>query len=331
MGRIRGLLLLLGLILLGVLLVTIDIRPVLHQVQSLSWKLLLLLLPCVLTQILDTFGWRYAFRGCLLPFFTLLPVRLAGKAFNTTSLTGTLGGEPVKVYLLYPRVSVEEGAASVVIDKTTALLAQISVLLLGIVFSLLVVPAGSPLLRGMVVLALLGLSAIGGFVAAQRRGFFSRSLKTLNRLGFSWQRGVEAAQGLDETIAAFYTAHRSRLALSYLFHLLGSLVGILEVYLILRLLGLPVSLTTAIVIEAFSAAIKAAGFLIPGAIGVEEGGNVAVFLAVGLTAEMALSFSVVRRLRELIVVVAGLVALAVARRDPVTPHPGYDWPFRKRR
>lgn len=331
MGRIRGLLLLLGLILLGVLLGTIDVRPVLHQVQSLSWGLLLLLLPCGLTQILDTFGWRYAFRRCLLPFFTLLPVRLAGKAFNTTSLTGTLGGEPVKVYLLYPRVSVKEGAASVVIDKTTALLAQISVLLLGIVCSLLVVPAGSPLLRWMVVLALLGLSAIGGFVAAQRRGLFSRSLKTLNRLGFSWHRGIEAAQGLDETIAAFYATHRSRLALSYLFHLLGSLVGILEVYMILRLLGLPVSLTTAIVIEAFSAAIKAAGFLIPGAIGVEEGGNVAVFLAVGLTAEMALSFSVVRRLRELIVVVAGLVALAVARRDHVTPHPGYDWPLRKRR
>ncbi|HWQ68690.1 MAG TPA: hypothetical protein VN494_01830, partial [Patescibacteria group bacterium] len=86
--------------------------------------------------------------------------------------------------------------------------------------------------------------------------------------------------------------------------------------------GLPISLTTAVVIEAFSSAIRAAGFLVPGAIGVEEGGNVAVFLALGLTAEVALSFSVVRRIRELAVIVAGLAALAVVRRGRPIPHPG---------
>lgn len=321
-SRIRGLLLLLGLVLLGVLLARIDLRPVLYQVRSLSWGLLLLLFPCGVTTILDTFGWRYAFRGRLLPVSTLLPVRLAGKAFNMTSLTATLGGESVKVYLLRPWVSVEEGVASVVIDKTTSLLAQVCVLLLGLVFSPLLLPAGSPFLNGMVGLALLGVLATGGFIMAQRRGLCSRSLMMLNRLGLTWHRGVEAAQGLDEAIAAFYTTHRPRLILSYLFHLMASLVGILEVYLILWLLGLPISLTTAVIIEAFSSAIRAAGFLVPGAIGVEEGGNVAVFLALGLTAEGALSFSVIRRIRELVVIVAGLAALAVVRRGRPIPHPG---------
>ena len=320
-GLVRGLLLLLGLILLGLLLVRIDLSPVLHQVRSLSWGLLLLLLPYGFTIILDTFGWQYAFPERLLPFFTLLPVRLAGKAFNTTSLTGTLGGEPVKVYLLHPRVSVEEGAASVVIDKTTALLAQVCVLLLGIICASFVLPAGSPFLYGMIGLAVLGVLAVGGFIMAQRHGLCSRSLGVFSRLGFTWHQGIEAAQGLDKAIAMFYTAHRQRLTLSYLLHLAGSLIGILEVYLILWLLGCPISLTTAIVIEAFSSAIKAAGFLIPGAIGVEEGGNVAVFLVLGLTAEMALSFSVVRRIRELVIVMAGLIALAVIRRDHSTPYP----------
>lgn len=320
--RFRGLLLLLGIVLLGILLVRIDLSPVLDQVRSLSWGLLLLLLPYGLITLLDTFGWRYAFRGRLLPVSTLLPIRLAGKAFNTTSFTATLGGEPIKVYLLRPWVSVEEGVASVVIDKTTALLAQICVLLVGIILSLRLLPAGSPLLRGMVGLALLGMLAIGGFVMAQRRGLFSQSLRILKRLGFSWHRGLEAARGLDEIIATFYTTRRSRLALSYLFHLTGSLAVSLEVYLILWLLGLPISFTTAMVIEAFSSAIKAAAFLIPGAIGVEEGGNVAIFLALGLTAGVGLSFSLIRRLRELVVVVAGLTALAVVRRLHPVPHAG---------
>lgn len=174
----------------------------------------------------------------------------------------------------------------------------------------------------MVGLAILGALAIAGFVMAQRHGLFGRSLRILNRLGFRWHGGLETAQGLDEAIATFYTIHRPRLALSYLFHLMGSLVGIVEVYLILWLLGFPISLTTAIVIEAFSSAIKAVGFLIPGAIGVEEGGNMAIFMALGLTAGGGLSFSVVRRIRELVVVVVGLTALAVVRRGRPIPHPG---------
>lgn len=313
-GRIRGLLLLLGIVLLGILLARIGLGQVLGQVRSLSWGLLLLSFPYGLVVLLDTFGWRYAFQGRLLPFSTLLPIRLAGEAFNMTSPTATLGGEPVKVYLLRPRVSVEDGMASVIIDKTTLVLAQGCSLLLGIILSLQLLPAGSPLLRAMVGLALLGTLAVGGFVMAQQRGLFGRFLRFFNRLGFTWHREVEVAQRLDEAIATFYTTHRPRLALSYLFHLMGSMAGSLEVYLILWLLGLPVSLATAIVIETFSSSIKAAGFLIPGAIGVQEGGNVAIFLALGLTAGVGLSFSLLRRLRELVLVVAGLTALAAVRR-----------------
>jgi putative membrane protein len=313
--------LLLGIVLLGALLAKIGFRPVLDQVRSLSWGVLLLLFPYGLVVLLDTFGWRYAFRGRLLSLSTLLPVRLAGEAFNMASPTATLGGEPVKVYLLRPRVSVEEGVASVIIDKTTLVLAQGCSLLLGIALSLRLLPAGSPLLRGMVGLALLGALAVGGFVMAQRRGLFSRFLRVLTRLGFTWHRGVDA-QGLDEAIATFYTTHRPRLVLSCFFHLMGSMAGSLEVYLIFWLLGLPISLATAIVIETFSSSIKAAGFLIPGAIGVQEGGNVAIFLALGLTAEVGLSFSLIRRMRELVVVIAGLIALAVVRRFRPIPRPG---------
>lgn len=318
MGRLRGLLLLLGLVLLGVLLARIGVGPVLDQVRSLSWGLLLLPFPYGLAIILDTLGWRYTFRSRLLPISTLLPVRLAGEAFNMTSPTASLGGEPVKVFLLRPWVSVEEGAASVIIDKTMLALAQGCLLFLGIAVSLRLLPAGSPLVRGMWGLALLGTLAIGAFVLAQRSGLFGRAVKLFNRAGLTWHRGLELAQELDQAIATFYTSHRPRLALSCLFHLIAFLAECLEVYLILWLLELPVSLATAIVIGAFSSAIKAAGFLIPGAIGVQEGGNVAIFMAFGLTAGIGLSFSLLRRMRELLMVVVGLTALAVIRRSRST-------------
>jgi uncharacterized membrane protein YbhN (UPF0104 family) len=72
-----------------------------------------------------------------------------------------------------------------------------------------------------------------------------------------------------------------------------------------------VSLTTALVIEAVSSAVRFAAFMIPGSLGALEGGNVAIFVAFGLPGAAGLSFSLVRRLREATWAIGGLVALAL--------------------
>jgi uncharacterized membrane protein YbhN (UPF0104 family) len=81
------------------------------------------------------------------------------------------------------------------------------------------------------------------------------------------------------------------------------------------LLGLEVSLLTAMVIEAASTAVRFATFMVPGSLGVLEGGHVAVFVALGLTGASALSFSLVRRIREAAWVGAGFIVLAALSRS----------------
>ena len=52
--------------------------------------------------------------------------------------------------------------------------------------------------------------------------------------------------------------------------------------------------------------IKGAIFFIPGGIGATEGGNVLIFAAYGLPATTALSFSILRRFREIFYISLGL-------------------------
>ena len=66
----------------------------------------------------------------------------------------------------------------------------------------------------------------------------------------------------------------------------------------LVLLGAPVSLLTALVIEAGATGVRAVGFLIPGSIGVFEGGLVGIFALLGLESSTGLAFGVARRFRE---------------------------------
>ena len=78
-----------------------------------------------------------------------------------------------------------------------------------------------------------------------------------------------------------------------------------------------VGLETALAIEAFATAIKFATFVIPGSLGALEGGNVAIFAALGLGGATGLSVTLLRRLREAAWVGIGMLGpLVLSARRP---------------
>src|SRR5262245_28239680 len=98
------------------------------ELRKLSWRLPLILLPQVVTNLLKTEGWRYAFPRRRPRFGLLFPIRLAGEAVNETTPTGTMGGDALKAFLLVRAgagVPVEEGLVSVVVAKS-ALVASLA-------------------------------------------------------------------------------------------------------------------------------------------------------------------------------------------------------------
>jgi uncharacterized membrane protein YbhN (UPF0104 family) len=82
---------------------------------------------------------------------------------------------------------------------------------------------------------------------------------------------------VDSALAHFYRKEPGRLTLSMTCHFLGWVLGALEAYLILWALGMPVSLATAMVIDAFESGIGFAAFLVPARLGAAKAGQVAVF------------------------------------------------------
>ena len=64
----------------------------------------------------------------------------------------------------------------------------------------------------------------------------------------------------------------------------------------------------AIVIEALIQAISSAAFVVPGALGVQEGGFLLIGAALGIDGTTALALAAARRLRDVIVFFPGLIA-----------------------
>lgn len=315
-GPMRGfrfVLLALGLAFLGYLIAEVGPERILASVEALSWRLLVLLVfPFGAIATLHAVAWRFAFSRSRVPLTTLLAVRLAGEALNVATPAASVGGEPVKVLLLRPRVPLVEALAAVIVDKTTITVAQGLLLALGLAVAWSLSPVPGTLLRAMTWLLVVEVLALGGFVLVQLLGVFGRALGLVSRLGVR-PVGSHAreARGLDSALAAFYRRHAARWGKGIFFHFLGWLLGSVEVYLILRFLGVPISPLVALVIEATGTAIQFVAFMVPGRLGVLEGGIMAVFTALGLDPGLGLAQALIRRLRELAWVAVGLAMLGL--------------------
>lgn len=310
----------LGVALLAALVAQNDPAAVLSSIADLSWRLgIVLFFPAVLVALFDTLGWRYAFPNGAPPFTALAVSRLAGEAFNMATPTAAVGGEAVKAWLLRGYAPLDATLASVIVAKTTITLGQGLYFLLGVVVAWQTGLTGSTLLHGMLWLLALEAVALGLFVLVQTRGMLGWSWRMLERFGLRPARGEATLGRVDDALGQFYRTAPGRLGLSIGFHFLAWLMGSVETWLILKFLGTEVSLATATVIEAFGTAIKVATFLVPASLGVLEGGFLATFATLGLSSTTAISFSLVRRLREAVWVAIGLIAFAAMRpREPRT-------------
>ncbi len=302
-----------GVVLFAVLVATNDPVAILASIVQLSWRLAIVLcFPVALVMVFDTLGWQFAFLRDGVAFRTLLGVRLAGEAFNLATPTAALGGEAVKAWLLRGRVPRDASVPSVIVAKTTITIAQGLFLLLGIALAWTSTLPGSPLLYGMLWLLAIETVALTGFVVAQTRGMLAWGGRLLAQLGLDHGH-ADALGRIDDVLARFYRTAPWRFALSLTFHLAAWLLGSIEAWLVLRFLGSPVSLTTATVIEAFGTAVRFATFLIPGSLGALEGGYVVTFAALGLGSTTAVSFSLVRRVREAVWMGLGLLVFSLVR------------------
>lgn len=312
---IRSVLLACGVAVLAGLVVDVGPAQIFGMATRLSWRLFLVIaFPFVIVCVFDTLGWRFAFARDRVPFRALFGARMAGEAFNLTTPTASVGGEAVKAWLLRPHVGYQEGLSSVIIAKTTITIAQGLFLLLGVVLAAPTVLHGSALLRAMRWLVGVEMVALAGFVLVQVVGVFGGSARLLTRLGVAGVRGwIERAGRLDGGLRRFYAGHPVRLGMSIGCHFMGWVLSAAETYVIVLLLGVPLSFLTALVIEAFSTGIRFATFFVPGSVGVLEGGHVMTFAALGLGGPAGLAFSLVRRVRELVWIGLGLGVFALIR------------------
>jgi putative membrane protein len=219
-----------------------------------------------------------------------------------------VGGEIVAYRILRKSlVHRSSAASSLVADMALSVVSQAGFALLGLALLFLLnsrMLATPRLLAALAIMVALGIA----FALVQRAGAIGAIVRALNRLAAGrLNSAISQSARLDGAMREIYT-RRGDVAKCLLWQLVGWLAGAGEIWLALYFLGQQRGVLDAIVIEALIQAVSSAAFLVPGALGIQEGGFLVIGAALGIDGTTALALATARRIRDLIVFVPGLVA-----------------------
>src|SRR5581483_6301256 len=107
----------------------------------------------------------------------------------------------------------------------------------------------------------------------QRVGFFELLRRARHFLlgDREWDLIAGGPMRVDRAVRMLYRRRR-RVLVCCLFQTIGWIAGAGAIYLFLLFLGHPVAITDAFILESLAQAVSSAAFVVPGALGVQEGG-----------------------------------------------------------
>lgn len=305
-----GLSTLVGLFVTLGLIGSVGFGAVSEAIVTVQWGLLGVILLHLVPLLFSGLAWQRVLHGVWeKPASVFVQARWIREGVSDLLPVMQIGGHLVGArFLTLHGAKAGTAGASVVLDVTMRLMAQLVFTFIGIALLLSYGSQATATVLWWMGGVLFGGLCLLGFILAQRWGLFKLLEKFLHFVSRKWHLpSLGNIQNLHDTIQALY-CDPFRLLISGGYHLLSLLAGTVEIWVLLFLMGQPIDPWEALLLESLGQAVRTAGFAVPGALGIQEGGFLLLGNLVGLSPATALGLSLVKRLRD---VVLGLPALMV--------------------
>ncbi len=280
------------------------VRPVAAHLGEAGWTLLWVCVFAPPVQLVSAEAWRQLFPPQSRPgVWHTLAASWIGSAVNTLLPVATIGGEVVKARLVAIwHGAILDAASTAVVDKTVQGIVVLFWTLAGVALFAVLVPDPAVLAGAAGIAAALALG-IGAFIALQLGG----GVRFLARRTARWHALSVHIAAMHEGIRDVYRRPGSVIA-SCAYRVLADVVPIGEVLLAAHLMGHPLGIVGAAMIRGLTAAMRGLAFMVPGALGVQEGGYLAMGVLLGEPSELMVALSLASRVREILPNVPFLIA-----------------------
>jgi uncharacterized protein (TIRG00374 family) len=319
--KLRVVSLILGGILFAFLIHKIGIDTIMSNIRTLGWWLIPIFSLTIISFSSYTVAWRQFIKRLngSTSFWQIFRIKTIGEAVNTLTPASFLGGDPMRIYLLKKNLSGTEGAASVVVDRTLHTIAVLVIILTGIVAAFFTFDRLPPTIQyGGPIVLLIAASFVAFMLVHQRKGFFQLLMTISRRLrikrSFS-ERTIERFAKLDAHIIDFYNLNHHGFWIALLCHITGRFVGVLEIYMIGKIVSNEFSFLTALVLTGLSPIINAVFAFVPAALGFMEGAYSGVLYLMHMDPSIGITIQLARRMRQALWILIGLIFLGFSQRE----------------
>jgi putative membrane protein len=301
-----------GFVLVVYMIVDSGVGEVANAMLVVGWWLLPITIYHFVPLVLSALSWRELLPLASRPDIgSIIWIRWIRESINSLLPVASVGGDIASARLAHLRgVSGAQAAASMVVDTTVGALTQLVFVLAGITL-LAVKPsehAALKILWGLLIGVGVVLVALATFVLFQHKNMFAKTARLARSLlPVKWHSHfVGSASAMDDAVVLAYRSG-SAFWRANLLRLVGWSAGAGEIWLVTQCLGQPLAVVDAFILESLCSGVRAVAFMVPGALGVQEGGLVLFGALFGLPAEIGLAISLSKRVRELTLGLPGLL------------------------
>lgn len=274
---------------------------VFRELRAMGGAVVLILGLSLLRLRLQTLSWALALRedGVDSSTTELMFLRLASQGIGYLTVLGPAASEPMKIKMLQHHRG--SATAATLVDTGTYWISAGMVLIAGSLSATVVLKhncAASILLATLVA---------GLYLLARPDVILGRLVSRLGKRSPGWL--MKAAE-IGGEIRRFAAAHPGTIRRMFLLDLACQALLLAEVGVAFHFLHLPLRAGPVLSIEAAGRAVRLLAGWMPARIGADEGGAAAAFAAWGLPAAAGLSLALVRRFRDILLSLVGLIWLA---------------------
>jgi putative membrane protein len=290
-----------------------------QAVSLIGWGLLGLILWRSISLLTAGAAWRLLFARTSRPgLFIAVVARWVSESVNSLLPVAQVGGDFARARLIFHALKREgkpasgmDAAATVIVDMTLALVAQVLFSLIGLWHLWQLNENAIARIAGGAVVSVLPLILL---VVMQHQGALKGGSALAARFGLS---RLVADQSQDHPLwarlAALYRQTSLATGVTAL-HFVGWGVRAGEVWLAMWMMGHPIGVMDAVMIEGLLSAARTAGFLLPAGLGVQEGAILLLCGWAGIPGPLALALALLKRARELGTCLPGLGVWALLER-----------------
>ena len=317
---------LIGLLLLAHLVRRAGPARLLEGIASVGWWLVPVIVLAGFSLAVRTWAWRLTLLDARRrpSFGRMLGLRFASEAAGQVGVFGQVFGDTWRVAGLGTDLPIATRITSVALDRALYTLSSTIVTIAGIVALAFVLPLPGKIgfyakVFGFVLVAIVFLAVI----AVRRRWPLisgpAAALERIGKIGHWVESKREAIQSVEDRLLDFFHHSPGAFRKNLVLQMAGQVGAVFEVYLVLRLMGHAVGVSSALAIEGLNKLVNVIGMINPGNAGTFEGGNMLFAQLVGMSGTAGLTLALIRRVRALFWAAVGAICAVMlpgsARRE----------------